>query len=134
MKQRVYISLLWLATLFTMISWGIDHHHHFHQICMEREVCPADGRVNDKHTAHPDKEEAGCQLQQMHTFLVNARQAVAICKALSPAPPLLTGMAGTTLTVDFATCTNRNVASNHFCSLPSRVESETALRRGPPAC
>ena len=73
MKRRLYIFSIWIATMGMLLSTVMLHHHHYERICMVVEVCSQDGTLNDEHTEHHDTEHEGCQVKQMHHFLVKNR-------------------------------------------------------------
>lgn len=73
MKRRLYIFSIWIATMGMLLSTVMLHHHHYERICMVVEVCSQDGSLNDEHTEHHDTEHEGCQMKQMHHFIVKNR-------------------------------------------------------------
>lgn len=73
MKRRLYIFSIWIATMGMLLSTVMLHHHHYERICMVVEVCSQDGSLNDEHTEHHDTEHEGCQVKQMHHFIVKNR-------------------------------------------------------------
>lgn len=82
MKRRLYIFSIWIATMGMLLSTVMLHHHHFERICMVVEVCSQDGTLNDEHTEHHDTEHEGCQVKQMHHFLVKNRVVKSAVKKL----------------------------------------------------
>ncbi len=75
MKRRLYIFSIWVAMMGMFLSTMMLHHHHYERICMALEVCSLDGSLNDEHTEHHDTEHDGCQVNQMHHFLVKNKVA-----------------------------------------------------------
>lgn len=73
MKRRLYIFSIWIAMMGMLLSTVMLHHHHYERICMVVEVCSQDGSLNDEHTEHHDTEHEGCQVKQMHHFIVKNR-------------------------------------------------------------
>lgn len=65
-----------------LLSTVMLHHHHYERICMVVEVCSQDGSLNDEHTEHHDTEHEGCQVKQMHHFLVKNRVVKSAVKKL----------------------------------------------------
>lgn len=65
-----------------LLSTVMLHHHHYERICMVVEVCSQDGTLNDEHTEHHDTEHEGCQVKQMHHFLVKNRVVKSAVKKL----------------------------------------------------
>lgn len=82
MKRRLYIFSIWIATMGMLLSTVMFHHHHYERICMVVEVCSQDGSLNDEHTEHHDTEHEGCQVKQMHHFLVKNRVVKSAVKKL----------------------------------------------------
>ncbi len=82
MKRRLYIFSIWIATMGMLLSTVMLHHHHYERICMVVEVCSQDGSLNDEHTEHHDTEHEGCQVKQMHHFLVKNRVVKSAVKKL----------------------------------------------------
>lgn len=82
MKRRLYIFSIWIATKGMLLSTVMLHHHHYERICMVVEVCSQDGTLNDEHTEHHDTEHEGCQVKQMHHFLVKNRVVKSAVKKL----------------------------------------------------
>lgn len=82
MKRRLYIFSIWIATMGMLLSTVMLHHHHYERICMVVEVCSQDGTLNDEHTEHHDTEHEGCQVKQMHHFLVKNRVVKSAVKKL----------------------------------------------------
>lgn len=82
MKRRLYIFSVWIATMGMLLSTVMLHHHHYERICMVVEVCSQDGSLNDEHTEHHDTEHEGCQVKQMHHFLVKNRVVKSAVKKL----------------------------------------------------
>lgn len=82
MKRRLYIFSIWIATMGMLLSTVMLHHHHYERICMVVEVCSQDGTLNDEHTEHHDTEHEGCQVKQMHHFLVKDRVVKSAVKKL----------------------------------------------------
>lgn len=82
MKRRLYIFSIWIATMGMLLSTVMLHHHHYERICMVVEVCSQDGTQNDEHTEHHDTEHEGCQVKQMHHFLVKNRVVKSAVKKL----------------------------------------------------
>lgn len=72
MRRRLYILAVWTATLGVLLSMVVMHHHHYERVCMVVEECAQDGHINDEHTHHHEGEREGCQIHQMHHFLVKA--------------------------------------------------------------
>ena len=73
MKRWLYMCSLWVATFCVLLSTVVMHHHHYGEICMAIEQCSLDGNLNDEHTEHHENEQEGCQVHQMHHFLINAK-------------------------------------------------------------
>lgn len=73
MKRWLYILSLWVATFCVLLSTVVMHHHHYGEICMVIEQCAQDGNLNDEHTGHHENEKEGCQVHQMHHFIINAK-------------------------------------------------------------
>lgn len=88
MKKKLYILTLWAATFLVLLSTVMMHHHHLGGICMVIEQCAIDGNENDEHTEHHEEEgeENGCAIQQMHTFLINAKTTYDVELSLVPLP------------------------------------------------
>ena len=82
MKRRLYIFSIWIATMGMLLSTVMLHHHHYERICMVVEVCSQDGTLNDEHTEHHDTEHEGCQVKQMHHFIVKNRVVKSAVKKL----------------------------------------------------
>lgn len=82
MKRRLYIFSIWIATMGMLLSTVMLHHHHYERICMVVEVCSQDGSLNDEHTEHHDTEHEGCQVKQMHHFIVKNRVVESAVKKL----------------------------------------------------
>lgn len=82
MKRRLYIFSIWIATMGMLLSTVMLHHHHYERICMVVEVCSQDGSLNDEHTEHHDTEHEGCQVKQMHHFIVKNRVVKSAVKKL----------------------------------------------------
>lgn len=80
MKRHLYFLTLWVATLSMLLSTMMMHHHHAGKVCLVMEKCVEDGNVNDEHTEHRENEQAGCQVHQMHHFLINAKVVKSIKK------------------------------------------------------
>lgn len=89
MKRRLYIFSIWIATIGMLLSTVMLHHHHYERICMVVEVCSQDGSLNDEHTEHHDTEHEGCQVKQMHHFIVKNRVVKSAVKKLLDAHHLL---------------------------------------------
>lgn len=89
MKRRLYIFSIWIATMGMLLSTVMLHHHHYERICMVVEVCSQDGSLNDEHTEHHDTEHEGCQVKQMHHFIVKNRVVKSAVKKLLDAHHLL---------------------------------------------
>ncbi len=77
MRRRLYIFAVWMATFGVLLSMVVMHHHHQERVCTVVEECTQDGRINDEHTSHNDSERDGCQIHQMHHFLVKAKGSCA---------------------------------------------------------
>lgn len=88
-RQTTYLFSLWTATLAMLLSTVVLHHHHFDRICFVEERCEMDGNVNDEHTEHHENEQEGCQIHQMHHFLINAKVAKSIQKHIFDGNSLL---------------------------------------------
>ena len=81
-KRILYIFSLWIATITVLLSTVVSHHHHMDRICMVQEQCQEDGNINDEHTEHHDTEHEGCQVKQMHHFIVKNRVVKSAVKKL----------------------------------------------------
>lgn len=89
MKKKIYISILWIATFMVFVSTVMaHHHHHLSEICTVIEQCDIDGNENDEHTEHHENEseENGCNIQQMHAFIINTKTASSIHCSFLPLP------------------------------------------------
>ena len=76
MRKRCYIFCLYLAILIVLSTSMLAHHHHLKETCFDVEICSIDGNINDEHTSDPcQNEHSGdtCEIEQMQTFLTNAR-------------------------------------------------------------
>lgn len=130
MKRRLYIFSIWIATMGMLLSTVMLHHHHYERICMVVEVCSQDGSLNDEHTEHHDTEHEGCQVKQMHHFLVKNRVVKSAVKKLLDA-----SMQAFALPADSRFfCLSSCVATEwQALALPLPEESCSAYyRRGPP--
>lgn len=130
MKRRLYIFSIWIATMGMLLSTVMLHHHHYERICMVVEVCSQDGTLNDEHTEHHDTEHEGCQVKQMHHFLVKNRVVKSAVKKL-----LDTSLQAFVLPAEARFfCLSSCVATEwQALTLPLSEESCSVLsRRGPP--
>lgn len=130
MKRRLYIFSIWIATMGMLLSTVMLHHHHYERICMGVEVCSQDGTLNDEHTEHHDTEHEGCQVKQMHHFLVKNRVVKSAVKKL-----LDTSLQAFVLPAEARFfCLSSCVATEwQALTLPLSEESCSVLsRRGPP--
>lgn len=82
MKRQLYIFNLWIATLSVLLSTFMMHHHHEGRVCLVEEICTEDGNINDEHTDHCENEQEGCQVYQMHHFIINAKVVKSIQKQI----------------------------------------------------
>lgn len=131
MKRRLYIFSIWIATMGMLLSTVMLHHHHYERICMVVEVCSQDGSLNDEHTEHHDTEHEGCQVKQMHHFIVKNRVVESAVKKLLDAHHLQVFVLPAE-TCFF--CLSACVATEwQALTLPLSEESCSAFsRRGPP--
>lgn len=130
MKRRLYIFSIWIATMGMLLSTVMLHHHHYERICMVVEVCSQDGSLNDEHTEHHDTEHEGCQVKQMHHFLVKNRVVKSAVKKLLDA-----SLQAIVLPAEVRFfCLSSCVATEwQALTLPLSEESCSAYnRRGPP--
>lgn len=130
MKRRLYIFSIWIATMGMLLSTVMLHHHHYERICMVVEVCSQDGSLNDEHTEHHDTEHEGCQVKQMHHFLVKNRVVKSAVKKLLDASLLVSVLPAEARFFCLSSC----VATEwQALTLPLPEESCSAYyRRGPP--
>ncbi len=89
MKRRLYLFSLWVATVSVLLSTVVMHHHHYGEICMAIEQCALDGNLNDEHTEHHENEQEGCQVSQMHHFIINAKVVKDVKRHLAGDAPQL---------------------------------------------
>lgn len=130
MKRRLYIFSIWIATMGMLLSTVMLHHHHYERICMVVEVCSQDGSLNDEHTEHHDTEHEGCQVKQMHHFLVKNRVVKSAVKKLLDA-----SLQAIALPADsrFFSLSAQVATEWQALTLPLSEESCSAYnRRGPP--
>ena len=71
--RMTYFFCVWMATFSMLLSTVMLHHHHFNKICFVEERCDIDGNLNDEHTEHHENEREGCEVHQMHHFIINAK-------------------------------------------------------------
>ena len=130
MKRRLYIFSIWIATMGMLLSTVMLHHHHYERICMVVEVCSQDGTLNDEHTEHHDTEHEGCQVKQMHHFLVKNRVVKSAVKKLLDASLQVFVLPAEARFFCLSSC----VATEwQALTLPLSEESCSAYnRRGPP--
>lgn len=130
MKRRLYIFSIWIATMGMLLSTVMLHHHHYERICMVVEVCSQDGSLNDEHTEHHDTEHEGCQVKQMHHFIVKNRVVKSAVKKLLDASLQAFVLPAEARFFCFSSC----VATEwQALTLPLSEESCSAFsRRGPP--
>lgn len=130
MKRRLYIFSIWIATMGMLLSTVILHHHHYERICMVVEVCSQDGSLNDEHTEHHDTEHEGCQVKQMHHFIVKNRVVKSAVKKLLDASLQAFVLPADSRFFSLSSC----VATEwQALTLPLPEESCSAYsRRGPP--
>jgi hypothetical protein len=114
-----------------LLSTVVMHHHHLHQICFIQEKCLVDGHVNDPHTSHPEGEEGGCSLQQMHAFIINARTIHHIAKSLIPSVPPVSTLLAETLQLDQQADHSKVCRTEQPMHLV-KVDRDGISRRGPP--
>lgn len=130
MKRRLYIFSIWIATMGMLLSTVMLHHHHYERICMVVEVCSQDGSLNDEHTEHHDTEHEGCQVKQMHHFIVKNRVVESAVKKLLDAHHLQVFVLPAEARFF---CLSACVATEWQALLPLSEESCSAFsRRGPP--
>lgn len=113
-----------------LLSTVMLHHHHYERICMVVEVCSQDGSLNDEHTEHHDTEHEGCQVKQMHHFLVKNRVVKSAVKKLLDA-----SLQAIALPADsrFFSLSAQVATEWQALTLPLSEESCSAYsRRGPP--
>ena len=127
MKRRLYIFSIWIATMGMLLSTVMLHHHHYERICMVVEVCS----LNDGHTEHHDTEHEGCQVKQMHHFIVKNRVVKSAVKKLLDAHHLQVFVLPAEACFF---CLSACVATEwQALTLPLSEESCSAFsRRGPP--
>lgn len=130
MKRRLYIFSIWIATMGMLLSTVMLHHHHYERICMVVEVCSQDGSLNDEHTEHHDTEHEGCQVKQMHHFIVKNRVVKSAVKKLLDASMQVFVLPADSRFFCLSSC----VATEwQALTLPLSEESCSVLsRRGPP--
>ena len=114
-----------------LLSTVMLHHHHYERICMVVEVCSQDGSLNDGHTEHHDTEHEGCQVKQMHHFIVKNRVVKSAVKKLLDAHHLQVFVLPAEACFF---CLSACVATEwQALTLPLSEESCSAFsRRGPP--
>lgn len=124
-STRTY-SAVWAVLLILLLAVCPHHHHEGGAACWAVEVCHSDGRANDVHTHHKDKEAH-------HAMLAKVAKHYASPSHDDGNQPLWT-----VLPLDFW---NKNVPLIRFAS--SRIEAKrtislcsrtgsTLRRRGPP--
>ena len=130
MKRRLYIFSIWIATMGMLLLTVMLHHHHYERICMVVEVCSQDGSLNDEHTEHHDTEHEGCQVKQMHHFIVKNRVVKSAVKKLLDASLQVFVLPAEARFFCLSSC----VATEwQALTLPLSEESCSAFsRRGPP--
>lgn len=130
MKRRLYIFSIWIATMGMLLSTVMLHHHHYERICMVVEVCSQGGSLNDEHTEHHDTEHEGCQVKQMHHFLVKNRVVKSAVKKLLDASLQAFVLPAEAHFFCLSSCV---VTEWQALTLPLSEESCSAYsRRGPP--
>lgn len=131
MKRRLYIFSIWIATMGMLLSTVMLHHHHYERVCMVVEVCSQDGSLNDEHTEHHDTEHEGCQVKQMHHFIVKNRVVESAVKKLLDAHHLQVFVLPAE--ARFFCLSSCVVTEWQALTLPLSEESRSAFsRRGPP--
>lgn len=131
-KYRIYIFSLWLATCSMLLSTVMLHHHHFDKICFVEEKCTEDGNTNDEHTEHQEKEQDGCQIHQMHKFLLNVKVVKSINKHIMDGGHSLVAVLPSPFQYIPYSCLLVTQWQEHTCPLAS-AEAESLSRRGPPS-
>lgn len=130
-KHKLYIFTLFLATCSMLLSTVVLHHHHFDKICFVEVECTEDGNVNDEHTEHQENEQDGCQIHQMHHFLLNAKIVKSISKHILDGGNAVTAYLPQSYhfipVFEFASQQWRE----RFSSLLD-ADKEASFRRGPP--
>lgn len=132
MLRRLYILVLWMATLSVLLSTGVAHHHHAEQICFVEEQCSRDGNINDSHTAHHGNAVADCEVHQMHRFIGNAGVAQTIQRLIADGLSLTAVVANTAIGADPIAVTLTIVSGQQCTTLPTAVLLHHDGRRGPP--
>lgn len=131
MKRRFYFLTLWIATLSMLLSTMMMHHHHEGKVCLVEERCAEDGNINDEHTEHHENEQEGCQVHQMHHFLINAKVVKSIKQHIQDGH--LQAMLGTSASFEFILENGLVVSEWQEITEPlSQKAFRPNYRRGPP--
>lgn len=131
MKRRFYFLTLWIATLSMLLSTMMMHHHHEGKVCLVEERCAEDGNINDEHTEHHENEQEGCQVHQMHHFLINAKVVKSIKQHIQDGH--LQAMLGTSASFEFILENGLVVSEWQEITEPlSQKAFRHNYRRGPP--
>lgn len=132
-KRRLYIFSLWMATCSVLLSTIVLHHHHFNRICFVEQRCAEDGHINDEHTEHHEKEQAGCNIHQMHQFLVNGKIAKAIHQNILDGNSLLLAVLPSLYQLSPTVSLVITVWQEHTSTLALKALASGTSRRGPPS-
>lgn len=107
------------------------HHHHLDKICFVEVECQKDGNINDEHTEHQEKEQDGCQIHQMHQFLLNGKIVKNISKHILDGGHALVAI----LPSPYQNFPVHSLVISQWqeCCVPLlEAEREAIFRRGPP--
>lgn len=130
-KKKLYLFSLLVATMSVLLSTVVMHHHHMGRICMVVERCQQDGKLNDEHTEHHEKENDGCRVHQMHHFVTNGKIVKNIQKQLFDGNHLLSVLSSEYLFIP--TSSIISVRWQQFAASLPCVDETAINRRGPPS-
>lgn len=132
MLRRLYLLVLWVATLSVLLSTGVAHHHHAEQICFVEEQCSRDGNINDRHTAHHGNAVEDCEVHQMHRFIGNAGESQSIRQLIADGLVLTAIATSAIADLHLFVVPLTIVRGQQYTTLPTTVLLHHDGRRGPP--